>query len=143
MPAEIQVEGLARLRAGLKQIDPALPKELREKLLPIAVRVADDARGRVPSKSGRAAGSIRGGVSGNNAYVQGGKKSVPYFGWLDFGSRSARSGRSRSVGPWAGSGVGPSRGRFIYPAIDANRAHIEAAAVEAIDEIVGKVLPHD
>lgn len=143
MAAEVEVDGLKRLRAGLRKIDPELVKEFRQSLLPIANRVADAARGRVPSKSGRAAGSIRGGVSGNNAYVQGGKKAVPYFGWLDFGSRDPKSGNPRSVGPWAGTGAGPARGRFIYPAIDDNRTNIEQAAVDAIEAIADKVLPHD
>lgn len=143
MAAEVQIEGLKALRAGLKKIDPQLQKDLRNDLLPVANKVADTARGRVPSKSGRAASSIRGGVSGNNAYVQGGRKTVPYFGWLDFGSRNPVSGNPRSVGPWAKSGAGPARGRFMYPAIDENRDHIETQAAEAIDRIIDKALPHD
>ena len=39
----------------------------------------------MPVKSGRARASVKSGVSGNNAYVQSGKKAVPYVGWLDFG----------------------------------------------------------
>lgn len=141
MPAEIQVEGLAAFRRGLKQIDPQLQKDFRNEILPIARKVADDARGRVPSRSGRARGSIKAGVSGNNAYVQGGKSSVPYYGWLDFGSRTPKSGQPRSTGPWKGSGTGPKRGRAIYPAIDDNRDHIEREAAKAIDTIIDKVLP--
>ncbi len=139
--AAVRVEGLADLRRGLRKIDPALAKEFRQEILPIAERVAADARGRVPSRTGRAAASVRGGVSGNNAYVQGGKKSVPYFGWLDFGSRNPRTGQPRRVGPWKNSGTGPSKGRFIYPAIDANRGAIEQRAAEAIDGIIERVLP--
>jgi hypothetical protein len=137
----VRVEGIADLRRGLRKIDPELAKEFRGSILPIAEKVAADARSRVPSKSGRAAASIRGGVSGNNAYVQGGKKSVPYFGWLDFGARTPQTGRPRSVGPWAKSGPGLSKGRFIYPAIGANRDAIEKQAVEAIDAIIERVLP--
>lgn len=141
MPAEIQLEGLAAFRRGLKQIDPQLQKDFRQEILPIARKVADDAASRVPSKSGRARGSIRAGVSGNNAYVQGGKSTVPYYGWLDFGGRTPISGRPRSVGPWKGSGAGPKRGRFIYPAIDDNRGLIEREAAKAIDDIIDKALP--
>lgn len=143
MAAEVQIEGLKALRAGLKKIDPQLQKDLRNDLLPVAHRVADEARGRVPSKSGRAASSIRGGVSGNNAYVQGGRATVKHFAWLDFGSRTPVRGNPRSVGPWAGSGAGPKRGRFIYPAIDARRDDIETTAADAIDRIIDKALPHD
>lgn len=139
--AEIEIEGLAAFRRGLRQIDPQLAKDFRQEILPIARRVADDARGRVPQKSGRAAGSIRGGVSGNNAYVAGGKKAVPYYGWLDFGSRRPVKGNPRSQGPWSGSGRGPKGGRFIYPAIAANREDIAKQAAEAIDNIIERVLP--
>lgn len=139
--AEIQLEGLAKFRKGIKQIDPQLQKDFRQEILPIAQKVAGDAASRVPSRSGRAKGSIRAGVSGNNAYVQGGKSTVPYYGWLDFGARTPVSGRPRSVGPWKGSGVGPQRGRFIYPAIDANRDNIEREAAKAIDDIIDKALP--
>jgi hypothetical protein len=137
----VRIEGLADLRKGLRKIDPALAKEFRNEILPIAQQVASDARSRVPSRSGRAAASIRGGVSGNNAYVAGGKKSVPYFGWLDFGSRSPRTGNPRSVGPWKNSGTGPSKGRFIYPAINQNRGAIERRAAQAIDDIIERALP--
>lgn len=137
----VRVDGLADLRRGLRRIDPELAKEFRTSILPIANKVAADARSRVPTRSGRAAASIRGGVSGNNAYVQGGKKSVPYFGWLEYGSRNPQKGRPRSVGPWAASGVGLSRGRFIGPAVASNRGAIEQQAAEAIDAIIERVLP--
>lgn len=143
MGAEVRVDGIKRIRAGLRKIDPELVKELRGRFLGISQTVASTARGKIPARSGRAAASIRGGVSGNNAYVQGGKKTVPYFGWLDFGSRTPQSGRPRSVGPWAASGVGPARGRYIYPAIDQHRDDIEREAVKAMNDVTDKVLPHD
>lgn len=141
MSDAVEIEGLAAFRRGLRQIDPQLQKDFRNEILPIAQLVAADARSRVPQVTGRAAGSIRGGVSGNRAYVQGGKKTVPYFGWLDFGSRTPVRGQPRRVGPWANSGAGPAKGRFIYPAIDANRPAIERRAAEAIDTIIERVLP--
>lgn len=142
MTAEIQLDGLAAFRRGLKKIDPQLQKDFRNEILPIAQKVAEDARSRVPrGKSGRAAGSIRAGVSGNNAYVAGGKSTVRYYGWLDFGSREPIAGRPRTVGPWKSSGAGPKKGRFVYPAIDENRDNIEREAAKAIDTIIDKVLP--
>ena len=130
----VRVEGLKELRRGLNRIDPELTKQLRKDLLEIGKDIAADARRTVPSISGKARGSIRAGVSGNKAYVAGGKKTVPYYGWLDFGSRTPRSGRPRSVGPWKGSGAGPKRGRFIYAAIDRNLKQIERRAVAAFDK---------
>jgi hypothetical protein len=132
--ASIQIEGLAEFRRDLKKIDDQLVKELRVDLLAIAKEIAKETQRRVPERTGSAKRSIRAGVSGNNAYVAGGKKAVPYYGWLDFGSRTPRRGRSRQTGPWKGSGAGPKGGRFIYPTIAANRREIEQKAQKAFDK---------
>lgn len=137
MAAFIRVEGLAETRRALRAMqDIEGLADVRDGLREAARIAANDATGRVPSRSGRAAGSIRPTVGGNNAYVVGGRASVPYYGWLDFGSRSPRKGNPRSRGPWAGSGVGPHAGRFIYPAIKAKRN----AITKAIDRGVGKII---
>lgn len=132
--ADIQIDGLAEFRRDLRKIDVELTKELRRDLLAIAKDIAQEAAARVPSKTGRAAASIRAGVSGNNAYVSGGKKSVPYYGWLEFGSRKPRKGNTRKQGPWKGSGRGPRDGRFIYPTIKRNRQKIIRMAQAAFDK---------
>ena len=133
--AGIQIEGLAAFRRDLKKIDENLTKELRADLLLIGKEIAREASALVPKgKTGAAAGSIKAGVSGNNAYVSGGKKSVPYYGWLDFGSREPRKGQPRRVGPWKKSGKGPSKGRFIYPTIERNKREIETKAAAAFDK---------
>ena len=139
--AGIEIEGLAAFRRDLKKIDDNLTKELRDDLVLLSREIATEARALVPrGKTGAAAESIRGGVSGNNAYVAGGKKSVPYYGWLDFGTREPISGRPRSVGPWKKSGGGPKLGRFIYRAIQANTRKIEDRAQKAFDKAAEKAL---
>ena len=138
--AEIRVEGLAELRRALKnaeQVDDMA--DLRDGLKRAAGVVARDAQGRVPSRTGRARGSVRAVSGGNKAYVAGGKKAVPYYGWLDFGSRSPRSGQSRSTGPWANSGKGPKRGRFIYPAITAKEREIVHLVQQAVSQALNKL----
>lgn len=132
--AGIQIDGLAEFRRDLKKIDEELAKELRTDLLSIAREIAIETAIRVPRRSGAAAGSIRAGVSGNNAYVQGGKASVAYYGWLDFGGRTPVKGNPRSVGPWKDSGPGPQGGRYIYPTIRRNEREIEAKAQQAFDK---------
>lgn len=107
-------------------------KELRAGLKAAADVVAQDAKRRVPSRSGAARGSLRATAGGNRAFVVGGKARVPYYGWLDFGTRNPRSGQPRSVGPWAGSGTGPSKGRFIYAAIDARERDVARLVEEAV-----------
>lgn len=138
--AGIKVDGLAKFRRDLKSIDPELVKELRVELLTIAQGIVSEARQLVPLRSGTAAGSLRAGASGNNAYVAGGKASVPYYGWLDFGSRTPVQGNPRSKGPWAGSGAGPEGGRFIYPTIKRNERDIEKQAQKAFDKVADAAL---
>lgn len=137
MPIDgVYVIGLAQLRRDLRKLGEAEELgEVRGALRKAADIVAADARRRVPVRTGTARSSVRALVSGNRAFVAGGKKRVPYYGWLDFGSRRPISGRSRSVGPWRGSGEGPTKGRFIYPAIDARMPDVAKFVGDAIDSI--------
>lgn len=138
--AGIEIEGLAAFRRDLKKIDEQLTKELREELLVIGRDVAAGASAKVPVRTGRAKASIRAGVSGNTAYVAGGKQSVPYYAWLDFGSREPNRGQARSVGPWRKSGEGPKGGRFIFPTVAASKPDIERRSKEAFDKAAEKAL---
>lgn len=131
----ITVVGIKELRKALRDVDPELQKRLKVELKKAAQIVADDAKRRVPVRSGRAQGSIRAGSSGANAWVAGGKKTVPYYGWLEYGGRKPISGRPRSVGPWKGSGGG-KEGRFIQPAIEAKFDEVRQAVDEAVDDAV-------
>lgn len=117
--ANLQVDTIAMraLQKALKAADPDLQKELRRELKGAAEVVASSARGKVPSRSGRAARGIKSGATAKGAYVASGR-GVPYGAWPDFGSRDPIRGNPRSVGPWTGSGSGPKGGRFIYPALD-------------------------
>lgn len=136
----IVLSGLKELKASLKTIgDMASQKEIKVALKRSAEIVAADARRRVPSKSGRAAGSITAGTSGASAYVKGGKASVKYYGWLDFGSRTPRHGNSRAEGPWRGSGTGPTKGRFLYPAIAAKEQEVGAQLEAAVNDVIKRV----
>lgn len=126
----VRVDGLKELRRALGRIDPSLQKSLRSRLKDVGDRVADRARGLMPSRSGRARSSVKAGVSGNRAYVQGGRKTVPYYGWLDYGGVLKPTGRRRNTisRPVA------KQGRYLYPAIESSRALIERGASEAFDE---------
>jgi hypothetical protein len=136
---EIRVEGLGQLRRALRQIDnPDALGQLRDGLKAAAEIVAADARNHMPSRTGRAKSSVRAVASGNQALVIGGKATVPYYGWLDFGSRTPVHGNPRSVGPWRGSGQGPPAGRFIYPAIERNERRIVHAVGEAVEDTIRK-----
>lgn len=134
----VGVEGLAELRRALGQIGGRpLQKNLRTKFVKIGQEVAADARGHVPvgpdrknKKGGSARASIKAGVSGNNAYVQGGKAKVPYFGWLDFGGTlKPVGGRHNKIERPKVKG-----GRYLYPAIGRKRGRITQAAAQALED---------
>ena len=133
-PVGVQVVGLKEFRRSIAHL-PEVKTELRNDMLTVGKKIAADAATHVPSKTGRARSTIRVGVSGNQAYVAGGKQRVPYYGWLDFGSRTAKTGQPRSVGPWAKTGAGPKQGRYLYPAIERNTKAIKKAALAAFDRI--------
>jgi hypothetical protein len=134
----VTITGLKELNAALKKLEDAvLSSQVRAAFLDAADLIAVRARAKVPSRSGKAAGSISAGAGARGSYVQGGKGSVPYYGWLDFGSRSPVSGNPRSRGPWAGSGTGPKSGRFIYPAIDENSEAMVDLVVQGLNRLFG------
>ena len=130
--AGIEVAGLREFQRGLKRLNPELDKQLKVELQAIAQTVADDAAVKVPTRSGQARRSIRAGADAKGPFVKGGKKKVPYYGWLDFGSRNPNIGAPRRFGPWTQSGAGPKRGRFIYPAIDRNLERIASGGAAAL-----------
>lgn len=134
------ITGLKEVQAALKEIgDLDTQKEVRVALKTGAEVIAADARSRVPIRSGKAAGSIRAGAEGVRAYVAGGKASVRYYGWLDFGSRTPRDGNTRKEGPWRGSGTGPAKGRFIYPAIAAKEQQVTDSVGDAVGAVIKRV----
>lgn len=126
----VRVEGLAELRRALGGIDKALPKHLAKRLKAVGERVAANARGRMPSRSGRARSSVKAGTSGNTAHVQGGRKAIPYYGWLDFG------GTLRPTGGRRNTQRRPKlkKGRYLYPAIDAMGPQIKSGASDAFSD---------
>jgi HK97 gp10 family phage protein len=135
----IRVEGLAELRKALARLGELDARnDLRDGLKKAADIVAQEAKSRVPKRSGRAAGAVRATAGGNRAYVVGGKKAVPYYGWLDFGGRTPRLGNPRSVGPWSGASGGPPKGRFIYPALDAKEREVVEAVGDSVQKAVRK-----
>ena len=130
MDQAVHVEGLKELRAALGQVDKQLPKNLRGKLKVIGDKVAVKTRAKMPHRTGRAASSVKAGVSGNTAYVQEGKSAVPYVGWLDYGGRLSPSGRRHNT--QARPRV--KGGRYLYPTIHEMQPETERAAAEAFDE---------
>ena len=59
MQAAVQVEGLRELNRSLRKVQEDYPKEMRQIHLAIAEPIAEDARRRVRSRSGRLARTVR------------------------------------------------------------------------------------
>jgi hypothetical protein len=76
-------------------MDRGLPKALRVAMNEAAQIVVDDARPRVPVRSGKAAGSIRVASTRSSVRVRAGGARVPYYPWLDFGGAVGRGGSTK------------------------------------------------
>jgi len=120
----IKIEGLRELQAALKAMDGESQKQLRVVLNSTTETIAQAAARRVPRRSGRAAASLRAQSSQREARVAGGSKKVPYYGWLDFGGRIGREHATKR--PYV------TGGRYIYPALAANRDGMLQALSQAL-----------
>lgn len=111
MADAIRISGLNEFRRGLKAMDRETPKALRLAFNDAADIVVTDARPRVPSRTGRAARTVKARSTQTAARVAGGGNRAPYYPWLDFGGKIPR---------------GPARpflkdGRYIYNAYFRNK----------------------
>lgn len=123
----ITIDGLGVFVRNLKVIDAELPKALRVGLNAAADLIVDYARPRIPTRSGRAARSLRARSTGTAVRVSAGGARAPYYPWLDFGGRV---GRNRSV-----QRAFLKDGRYIYEGYRRRRPQVvevlEAALIDA------------
>lgn len=124
------VSGLREIRRDLISADKRYGPELRKVLKETAEIVASDARMDIPVLTGKAKKSLKAGTSGAASVIRGGQKTVPYYGWLDFGGTIQPKGTpiTRAV---------PGRGRYIYPAI---KRKLPAAVKYLQNEIADLIL---
>lgn len=123
---KVQVKGLKEFRKELKAIDNDLPKAMRVALNKSAEIVIDEARPKVPKKTGRAASTVKARSTQTAARVVGGGNKAPYYGWLDFGGWGGRNKKVHR--PFY------KEGRYIYAAYyrhaDDFRKVLEASLVD-------------
>lgn len=112
----ISIEGLRDLQAALRGLDGEAQKQLRLVLNGAAATVAHAAARRVPTRTGKARGSIRPASSQREARVKAGGSKAAYYGWLDFGGAVGRKKNTRRRFL--------REGRYMYPAFHANRDSI-------------------
>lgn len=109
----IRATGLRELQAALKAADGQTQKQLRVVLNDAADVVTSGARQLVPTRSGRARGSVRSTSSQREARVTGGGGRAKHYAWLDFGGRV---GRKHAVSrPFLADG------RYIYATYNRRR----------------------
>lgn len=124
MADAVSIAGLREFQRSLKQMDSDLPKALRVAFNQAADIVVQEARQRIPTKSGKAKASVKARSTQTAARVVGGSARVPYYPWLDFGGRVGPGGRIRR--PFL------KDGRYIYAAYHANKERFTQAAVDAV-----------
>jgi len=123
----VKVEGLSEFNRNLRKLNSELPKALRMAHNDAAQLIVSYARPRVPTKSGRAAGTIKAKSTRTESRVSGGSKRASYYPWLDFGGRV---GPKRSVHrPFI------KQGRYLYPALGANYDKFVALLEEKLIDV--------
>lgn len=124
MAEPIKVDGLDQFLAGLDAMDRALPKAMRLAMAAAAQIVVDDARPRIPTRSGAARGSVRVQSAESFARVIGGSTRAPYYPWLDFGGAVGRNHSIRR--PYL------KDGRYIYKAHEHNQGRYVEVLEDAL-----------
>lgn len=127
---QLHIEGLSEFQRNLKALDRDLPKALRIAFNDAADIIVSDARPRIPSRSGRARGTVKARSTQKQARVSGGGNRAPYYPWLDFGGRV---GRRKSVHrPFL------TDGRYIYNAYFRRRGEFADAMEDAIVKVASQ-----
>lgn len=125
MPDAIRIQGLNEFVRGLKQVDGELPKVLRVAFNTAGTRIVNEARAGVPSRTGRARGSVKAKSTQTAFRIVGGSRKVPYYPWLDFGGTT----------PVGGTRPFRRDGRYIYASYYRHRDELagllEAALIDA------------
>lgn len=119
----IKIEGLRDLVKNLRQIDPDLPKEIRQINYDAAGIVTSVAKGLVPHRTGRLQDSIRTLATQRGGQVAAGQASVPYAGPVHFG--------------WLRRHITPQP--FLYDALSSQRDKVYEAYEVQIDRLLDRV----
>lgn len=119
----IRLVGLKELSRSLRQVEAGLQKEIGRAFKRAADKVAQDARRRVPKRSGKLAGSIRPFGTQKKAGVRMGRSSVPYAGPIEFGGYPA----SRPFVP---------KGRYIYPSFKESMPVVQRDLAKELEGLI-------
>ena len=128
----VEIEGLKDIQKKLRDLDPALAKELKGVNLAVADLVADSARAHVPSRTGAARSTVKAKGEQRYAVIRAGGKKAPYYPWLDFGGQPAGAAGNRAQRPFIAGG------RYIYPTVERLRNKIVNEYVIMLGQLLDK-----
>lgn len=136
----VVVTGLRETTKAIKAMETEAPKVLRMAMKRVADVVIVKIRAKMPSRTGKAAHSVkpRGGVRGVGIAMGG--AVAPYAPWLDFGGTTGRGHRPGQ--PRTGSvyrrymGRPVGKGRYLYPTIEENIDEIQDVFVEELNGLL-------
>lgn len=131
---QIQVEGLRELSKALRNLeDKELPKQLRLANKKAAEVVAQEAKTRVPVRTGNLQRSIKATASRTSASVKMGSAKVPYAGWIEFGGSIKFKTRDAVLTREVVKG-----GRYIRPSAQDKHLTIMAIYEREVNEVIGR-----
>ena len=128
----VQIEGFRQLRTALRALGSEAPKALRIAGNEAAQLVVDTARPTVPTRTGKAARSIKARSTQTAVKIASGGRAAPYMPWLDYGGKVGRN--DTAARPFVADG------RYVYPAYRAVRpefGRLLNAAVQRIADDAG------
>lgn len=131
----VEVRGLAELNRAFRQVESDLPNELKGAFRAIAEDVAQEASGKVPHRSGRAAGSIKPRAGAKGAAIAFGGSSAPYFPWLNFGGSTGRGHVPGTGGSGAIKRPLVKPDRYVYSTITDRQEKTRDAVDKAITSV--------
>lgn len=137
MAPRVKVEGIKELQAALRELDKALPRELRKANLSVAREVTDQAKERASSVKGGAR-LVRGLFAvaqqrSAGVQIRDGGNTAGAFGY-EFGAK-----KWRQFQPWLGSGE--YAGYAMWPAIRDAEPELPERYAEALDPLLRRAFP--
>jgi hypothetical protein len=126
--ATINIHGLKEFQRSLREVDAGLPRLLRVVFNEAMGLVIGYARERMPTRTGRAASSLKPKSQQRSARISLGGKAAPYAPWLDFGGAGRIKGRP------------PNRpfqreGRYVYKGLAVKRDEITKVMVKGMTQV--------
>lgn len=123
----VAVDGLDQFRKALKVLDSSLGKVLRLALNEGSALIIDKARPLIPTRTGRAARSLKAASTQNTVRIRVGGRAAPYYPWLDYGGRVGVNDSAHR--PFI------SDGRYLYPTLALYRGQFERILNDALTDV--------